>query len=110
VATAVADGTGDGIADILVSNRESNNVYLLPVGNGFFDDRVPVVSPPAVRRSRCWSVSSTAILASTDDRQPGSNNLTFYSNRSRQLGDRSGVVVGGVRRRRRWRSTSTGMG
>src|SRR5262249_32319883 len=43
VSTTVQDVTGDGIADILVTNQQSNEVVLLPgVGNGFFNDQNPV--------------------------------------------------------------------
>lgn len=42
VSTTVADVTGDGVPDVLIVNRQSNSVTLLPgVGNGFFNDRGP---------------------------------------------------------------------
>jgi hypothetical protein len=51
VSAAVADVTGpggkpDGIPDLLVSNSQSNNVFVLPgVGGGFFNDGSPTVLP-----------------------------------------------------------------
>jgi hypothetical protein len=39
-------GVPDGIPDLVVSNSQSDNVYVLPgVGNGFFDDRHPLILP-----------------------------------------------------------------
>ncbi|MBY0523849.1 MAG: VCBS repeat-containing protein [Gemmataceae bacterium] len=44
VATAIADVNVDGALDLLVSNRESNNVsLLLGTGNGFFNDQRPTI-------------------------------------------------------------------
>jgi hypothetical protein len=44
VSTTVADVTGNGIPDLLVTNSQSNNIYLLPgVGGGFFDDQHPQI-------------------------------------------------------------------
>src|SRR5262249_31180086 len=49
--TLVEDVTGphnapDGIPDLVVSNSQSNNLFLLPgVGGGFFDDRKPTITP-----------------------------------------------------------------
>jgi hypothetical protein len=44
VSTAVADRTGHGIPDLVVTNSQSNNVYVLPgVGHGFFNDQNPLV-------------------------------------------------------------------
>src|SRR5262249_41360483 len=42
VSTPVQDLTGDRTPDLLVTNSQSNDVFLIPgVGDGFFDDRNP---------------------------------------------------------------------
>jgi hypothetical protein len=44
VHTMVSDETRDGVPDILVTNKQSNDVYLLAgLGLGFFNDRDPVI-------------------------------------------------------------------
>ncbi|HKB42584.1 MAG TPA: hypothetical protein VKD72_39515, partial [Gemmataceae bacterium] len=44
VSTTVADVTGDGIPDLLVSSPQSDNVFQINgVGRGLFNDRAPVV-------------------------------------------------------------------
>lgn len=49
IATAVADMNADGLVDILVANRESNDVYLLVgLGRGFFNDKQPVIAQTGV--------------------------------------------------------------
>ncbi len=44
VSTTLADFTGDGIPDLLVTNSQSDNVFVLPgTGNGFFAAQSPFV-------------------------------------------------------------------
>jgi hypothetical protein len=76
VSTAVADVTGDAIPDILVSNSQSNNVFLLPgVGGGFFDDRNPFVRSVGSDPGQIISVGAGIITLNR-----GSNDLTFIPN------------------------------
>lgn len=45
VAAAIQDVDGNGVADLVVTNRQSNDVAVLPgLGNGFFNDVSPVVT------------------------------------------------------------------
>jgi hypothetical protein len=80
VATAVQDVYGNGLPDILVSNSESNNVYLLPgVGGGFFNDKHPVIFATGQDPEQLFVGhfgSGSALDLVTVNR--GSNDLTFF--------------------------------
>ena len=81
VATAVADVTGDGVLDVLVTNRASNNVALLAgIGNGFFLDQQPQLFGVGL--------DPRQVLVGDFDGRPGvdfltinagANSITFFS-------------------------------
>lgn len=82
VSSTVADANGDGIADILVSNSQSDTVaVLVGLGNGFFNDRTPLVL-------NVGSNPQQALLGNFDGQagldlvsvNAGSNNLTYFAN------------------------------
>jgi hypothetical protein len=76
VQTLVSDETNDGVPDILVTNKQSNNVYLLAgLGLGFFDDRNPVIQPTGAQPRRIVPVAPG--FATINE---GSNNITYFPN------------------------------
>src|SRR5262249_43405863 len=81
VSTSVYDVTGDGIHDLLVSNSQSNNLFLLPgVGGGFFNDQTPLAfntgKSPLQSIVGNFDARPGLDLVSVN---AGSNNLTFFS-------------------------------
>jgi hypothetical protein len=81
VSSAVQDVTGDSIPDLLVSNTQSNNVFVLPgVGGGFFNDQNPLVFDTGASPRQ-------AIVGNFDGRpgldliavDAGADSLTFFS-------------------------------
>ena len=79
VSTVVDDANHDGIPDILVSNRLSNDVALLAgVGLGFFDDRNPISRPVPEPGSLFPVGGGVAVLAR--------NGLAFFPDFARSPG------------------------
>jgi hypothetical protein len=81
VSTTVADLAGNGIPDLLVTNSQSNNVYLLPgVGHGFFDDQHPQIfntgSDPVQALVGDFNGDGRLDLVTIN---AGSNNLTYFA-------------------------------
>src|SRR5262249_6652830 len=83
VSTTVQDVTGDGIPDLLVSSRQSDNVFQLNgIGRGLFDDQHPVVfttgsgSAPVRALVGQFDSSPGLDLLTIDS---GSNSLTLFS-------------------------------
>jgi hypothetical protein len=80
VSTTIADVTGSGIPDIVVTNSQSNNVYVLPgVGNGFFNDQHPLVFNTGLDPRQVlvgdFTGDGRLDLVSVN---AGSNDLTFF--------------------------------
>jgi hypothetical protein len=81
VATVAGDYLGHGFPDLLVTNSQSDDVYLIPaVGQGFFDDRNPTIFATGINPQQT--------SAGNFDGAPGldlvtinagSNDLTFIS-------------------------------
>jgi hypothetical protein len=81
VTTAVADVTGSGVQDLLVTNSGSNSVWLLPgLGNGFFNDQNPMIIPVGPDPTGLYVANFTSgpglEVATLDS---GSNQITLIS-------------------------------
>ena len=91
----IEDATEDGLADLLVTNRDSNNAFLLPgVGDGFFDDTNPTVfatgnSPTSSLLLPLDNVPGLDLVSFG----PGSNQLAYYSSMNPRL--RQDIETGG---------------
>jgi hypothetical protein len=93
VSTTVADVTGDGIPDLLVTNSQANTVSLLPgVGGGFFNDRQPRQFATGLDPRQAlvgdFNGDGQLDLVTID---AGSNDITFFSS----LGPGHHIATGG---------------
>jgi hypothetical protein len=93
VSTTVADVTGHGIPDLVVTNSLSNNVYVLPgVGQGFFNDQHPLVFNTGLDPQQAvvgdFTGDGRLDLVSVN---AGSNDLTFF----RDFGPGISIASGG---------------
>ncbi|MGE3808120.1 MAG: FG-GAP repeat domain-containing protein [Gemmataceae bacterium] len=80
--TTVADVTGDGFVDIVVSNSQSNTVAVLAgLGQGFFNDQSPIIYAVGSNPQQAL-IGNFDGLAGLDlvSLNAGSNTLTFYAN------------------------------
>lgn len=82
VSTTVSDVTGDGIRDLVVSNSQSNNVFLLPgVGGGFFNDQAPLVFNTGNAPLQAFiGAFDSALGLDLVSINAGSSNVTFFTN------------------------------
>jgi hypothetical protein len=94
-AVTFQDVTGDGVPDLIVTNSQSNDVYVLhSVGNGFFNDQAPAVLPvgidPVASVVGDFNGDGQLDLATINF---GSNDITIYSG----FTERTDISFGGSR-------------
>jgi hypothetical protein len=83
VQTLVRDETRDGVPDIVVTNKQSSDVYLLAgLGLGFFDDRNPIIRPTGEQPAQILTLPDGGLATINE----GANNVTFFADLFSQLG------------------------